>query len=349
VNAPNDCADTRAASDCKGTLGPQGQPDVMGYHDAREIPNYWKYAEHFTLQDHMFAPVDSWTLPSHLFLVSAWSARCPDISDPMSCRSDLNLDGVIRRQRKGPQEPIYAWTDITYLLHKAGVSWGYYVGPGTCVDDCRKGLAPRGTVPSQNPLPGFATVHQDGQLGNVRYHPEYFRAAASGDLPSVSWVMPGRGYSEHPPLSIKPGQAWVTKVINAAMQGPDWGSTAIFLTWDDWGGFYDHVPPPRADQNGYGIRVPALVISPYARQGYIDHQTLSFDAYLKFIEDRFLGGERLDPRTDGRPDSRPTVREDLPILGDLTKDFDFSQSPRPPLLLPLEPKPGEPPPPASGN
>jgi phospholipase C len=349
VEGPNFCAEHAFAPQCNRLTGPLGQPGAMGWHDAREIPNYWSYAEHFTLQDHMFAPVDSWTLPSHLFLVSAWSARCPDISDPMSCRSDLNLDGVIRRQRKGPQEPIYAWTDITYLLHKAGVSWGYYVGPGTCVDDCRKGLAPRGTVPSQNPLPGFATVHQDGQLGNVRYHPEYFRAAASGDLPSVSWVMPGRGYSEHPPLSIKPGQAWVTKVINAAMQGPDWGSTAIFLTWDDWGGFYDHVPPPRADQNGYGIRVPALVISPYARQGYIDHQTLSFDAYLKFIEDRFLGGERLDPRTDGRPDSRPTVREDLPILGDLTKDFDFSQSPRPPLLLPLEPKPGEPPPPASGN
>ena len=85
------------------------------------------------------------------------------------------------------------------------------------------------------------------------------------------------------------------------------------------------------DVNGYGIRVPGLVISPYARQGYIDHQTLSFDAYLKLIEDRFLGGQRIDPATDGRPDSRPTVREDVPVLGDLTKDFDFSQAPRPPL------------------
>jgi phospholipase C len=348
VEGPNFCAEHAFAPQCKRLTGPLGQPGAMGWHDAREIPNYWAYAEHFTLQDHMFAPADSWTLPSHLFLVSAWSATCPDITDPMSCRSDINLDGVIQQQRKGPQEPIYAWTDITYLLHKADVSWAYYVGNGTCVDDCQKGVAPHGTVPSQNPLPGFATVHLDGQLGNVREHPEYFRAAASGHLPSVSWVMPGRGYSEHPPLSIRPGQAWVTKVINAAMQGPDWGSTAIFLTWDDWGGFYDHVAPPRVDGNGYGIRVPGLVISPYARQGYIDHQTLSFDAYLKFIEDRFLGGQRLDPNTDGRPDSRPTVRENLPILGDLTEDFDFSQSPRPPLVLPLEPKPGEPPP-ASGN
>ena len=95
------------------------------------------------------------------------------------------------------------------------------------------------------------------------------------------------------------------------MRGPDWTSTAIFLTWDDWGGFYDHVPPPVVDGAGYGLRVPGLVISPYARQGYIDHQTLTFDAYLKFIEDRFLVGQRLDPPTDGRPDPRPSVREEV--------------------------------------
>jgi phospholipase C len=86
--------------------------------------------------------------------------------------------------------------------------------------------------------------------------------------------------------------------------------------------------------------VPALVISPYARRSYIDHQTLSFDAYLKFIEDVFLGGQRLDPDNDGRPDPRPTVRENVPILGDLVRDFDFSQSPRPPLVLSTNPLPG---------
>jgi phospholipase C len=122
------------------------------------------------------------------------------------------------------------------------------------------------------------------------------------------------------------------------MKSPDWDSTAIFLTWDDWGGFYDHVVPPYVDQNGYGLRVPGLVISPYARRGYIDHQILSFDAYLKFIEDDFLGGQRLDPRTDGRPDPRPDVRENVKILGNLSRDFDFSQKPRPPLLLPEWPR-----------
>ena len=108
------------------------------------------------------------------------------------------------------------------------------------------------------------------------------------------------------------------------MAGPDWGSTAIFLAWDDWGGFYDHEPPPNVDGQGYGFRVPGLVISPWAKQGYIDHQILSFDAYLKFIEDDFIESRRLDPATDGRPDPRPSVRENAPILGDLVNDFDFS-------------------------
>jgi phospholipase C len=133
------------------------------------------------------------------------------------------------------------------------------------------------------------------------------------------------------------GQSYVTSLINAVMRGPDWSSSAIFLAWDDWGGFYDHVQPPSVDENGYGLRVPAMVISPYAKAGYIDHQTLSFDAYDKFIEDDFLDGERIDPRSDGRPDPRPDVREDVSILGDLATDFDFNVAPSAPLVLPVHP------------
>ena len=129
----------------------------------------------------------------------------------------------------------------------------------------------------------------------------------------------------------------VTKVINAAMRSPDWSSTAIFLSWDDWGGFYDHVVPPAVNGQGLGIRVPGLVISPYARAGTIDHQTLSTDSYLRFIEDDFLHGQRLDPATDGRPDSRPFVAETSPGIGDLLADFDFHQRPLPPVILRLRP------------
>jgi phospholipase C len=136
---------------------------------------------------------------------------------------------------------------------------------------------------------------------------------------------------------VSAGQTYVTGLINAIMRGPDWNSTAIFLTWDDWGGFYDSVIPPLVDQNGYGLRVPAMVISPYAKHGYIDHQPLSFDAYLKFIEDDFLAGQRLNPFTDGRPDPRPDVRENASILGNLVNDFNFNQKPRPPMILPVHP------------
>src|SRR5205807_4213771 len=107
-------------------------------------------------------------------------------------------------------------------------------------------------------------------------------------LPAVSWINPNASVSEHPPSRVSRGQAYVTTVINTIMRSPQWKSTAIFLAWDDWGGFYDHVKPPVVDLNGYGLRVPAMVISPYARRGYIDHQKLSFDAFVKFIEDDFL-------------------------------------------------------------
>ena len=309
IESPIKCADAdeRFTRSCRKYLGPQHQPDVMGYHNREDIPNYWAYADHFVLQDHMFAPSDSWTLPSHLFLISAWAATCADIKDPMSCVSDLELKQAAAIQHVGGQKPIYAWTDITYLLHEYGVSWRYYVGNDTCfLDPCPK--PPPGsqrTVYQQDVAPGFLDVRQDHQLKNIAGHSAYFAAAANGTLPTVSWVMPYMGVSEHPPWRIDPGMAFVTEVINAAMQGPDWNSTAIFLTWDDWGGFYDHVVPPKVDENGYGIRVPGLLISPWAKAGTIDHQTLSFDAYLKFIEDLFLGGQRLDPKTDGRPGLAP--------------------------------------------
>jgi hypothetical protein len=146
-------------------------------------------------------------------------------------------------------------------------------------------------------------------------------------------------------MRVDTGQQYVSNIVNAVMAGPDWRSTAIFITWDDWGGFYDHVPPPSVDGVGYGIRVPGLLISPWARRGYIDHQVLSHDAYLKFIEDVFLGGRRIDPATDGRPDSRPVVREASTQLGSLATEFNFSQRPTP-VITAVSPSTG---PPAGGT
>jgi phospholipase C len=348
--------------------------DVMGYVDQREIPHYWNYAKNFVLQDRMFEPVISWSLPSHTYMVSGWMAQCTNGADPSTChQNNLNFpdaDGALGQvngetgagpslllptdaddQPNSPQTPDFGWTDITYLLYRHHVSWRYYLDQGT-EPDCADGQM---TCPAQaqavstpeiwNPLPDFQTVHQDNQLGNIVDGNQLYSDVFANHLPAVSWVIPSGDNSEHAPATIPNGQDHVTRVIDAIMRSPAWNSTAIFLAWDDWGGYYDHVAPPTADAAGYGIRVPGLVISAYAKRGHIDHQTLSFDAYLKFIEDDFLGGQRLDPKTDGRPDPRPVVRESLRILGDLRRDFDFKQKPRRPLLLPTRPAgtPNQPP------
>jgi phospholipase C len=327
------------------------KPDVMGYHTATEVPNYWKYAKNFVLDDHMFEPVKSWSLPDHLFMVSGWSARCKN-KNPSSCKNNIAgpyqnyvFSGAVTRELlTGETDIDLAWTDLTYLLFTHNVSWGYYVQTGfqpDCENDDAETCKP---VPQSyttpgiwNPLPLFTDVQEDHQRKNVQPLRNFYSQAKAGTLPSVSWVTPSQIDSEHPTASVHQGQAYVTSLINSVMEGPDWDSSAIFLSWDDWGGFYDDVVPPQVDENGYGLRVPSLVISPYAKAGYIDHQTLSSDAYLKFIEDDFLGGSRIDPATDGRPDPRPTVRENVPKLGNIANDFNFEQAPRRPVLLPTNP------------
>jgi phospholipase C len=336
---------------CKNPNDPVCSPssaiDVMGYHDAREIPNYWAYARHFVLQDRMFEANRSWSLPQHLFMVSEWSARCSRKGDPMSCVNALDGPPSPPDFNQARKAPHYDWTDLTWLLHRAGVSWGYYVVKGG-QPDCTKDSEAACPAPDQkattpgiwNPLPWFDTVRKNHQLKNIQSVNRFYRAARAGRLPAVSWVVPSQRQSEHPPARMSAGQAYVTNLINTVMKSPNWSSTAIFLAWDDWGGFYDHVRPPKVDRNGFGLRVPALVISPYARRGFIDDRIMSFDAYTKFIEDDFLGGQRIDPLTDGRPDRRPDVREAMPQVGDLRRDFNFSQPPRTPLLLPTHPPPG---------
>jgi phospholipase C len=345
----------KAKSSCTNpddpACGSGSAPDVMGYHSSAEIPNYWTYAKDFVLQDHMFEPVKSWSLPDHLYMVSAWSAKCKNRS-PSSCVNNIVGpyggaqfgQAVNKEVTDGSTSIDLAWTDITWLLYAQHVSWAYYVQTGVqpdCENDSAETCAPVGqsakTPGIWNPLPLFGDVQADHQLSSIQDLNNYYTAAKAGTLPSVSWITPSGPDSDHPPASVHQGQAYVTSIINAAMKSPDWNSTAIFLSWDDWGGFYDHVVPPAVDQNGYGLRVPGLVISPYAKQGYIDHQTLSSDAYLKFIEDDFLGGDRLNPATDGRPDPRPDVREDQSILGNIDQDFDFNQAPRPPVLLATNP------------
>ena len=303
--------------------GPDPRPeDVMGYHTCAEIPLYCQYAANGVLADNHFAATNSWSAMAHLFLVSGWSAQCKT-PDPMSCTSSNN------------QGQIFAWTDITWLLHSYGISWGYYVwgtGQGSIGPQPDEGPDGDGEGPplnpwvvsqpgAWNPLPGFEDVRSDNELANVQVGSNFIAAAKAGTLPAVSWVIPSFSRSDHPPSSIAFGQDWVKRQVDAVMNGPDASSTLILLTWDEWGGFYDHVIPPVIDSLGYGFRTPLIMIGQTVKPGTIDHQLLTSDAYLKLIEDLFMGSARLDPNTDGRPDSRPDVRENVAGLGDLRNDL----------------------------
>src|SRR5262249_32045447 len=155
--------------------------------------NYWRYAHDFVLQDHLFEPVNSWSLPQHLFLVSGWSAHCAT-SRASSC---VNDPAYRARASGAPISPGgFAWTDLTYLLHKYGVSWAYYVEHGNepdCEDDaatCGKRLQDARTPGIWNPLPRFTDVRSNGQLNNVKDFSAFRKAAQSGSLPAVSWVTP---------------------------------------------------------------------------------------------------------------------------------------------------------------
>ncbi len=292
------------ASECTPGKNPR---DVMGYHDYHEIPNYWNYARLYVLQDHMFESVASYSLVAHLYMLAAQSG------------------GYTGYHQHKPTT--YNFPEITELLTSGKIDWKYYVTSGRLPDTEDPEEVGSNEIQTQspdkytdfNPLPAFPKVQNDPeQRSRLVDTSQFYIDAQNGKLPQVSWVVPDMNVSEHPPSNISIGMAYVTGLINAVMEGPDWNTTAIFLSWDDWGGFYDHVAPPKVDEYGYGIRVPGIVISPYAKQGYIDNNTYSFESWLKIVEERF----GVKPMT-----ARDTM------AGDMLGAFDFNQEPRPPVIL----------------
>jgi phospholipase C len=331
--------------------------DVMGYHTDEELPNYWTYAQKFVLQDKLFEGVRDYTYPSHLELVSEWAASCKNYKDLTTCVTGLNYGYTAKET--------YPWVSMFQLLDLKAVTWKFYLAQGN-EPDCDDQELTCDPVPQAGSIPGafnpaahFAYVQSQGAAYVAAHIPnvdQFLKDAKSGgtvtcNLPQASWVVPNADISEHPGNSgITAGQMYVTSLVNAVMQSACWQSTAIFISWDDWGGFYDHVVPPNVDFSktatpveGYGLRVPGLMVSAWARQGMIDHQLLSFDSYATFIENLFMGGARLDPVAMGQPDARPDVRDALTTapfvdgttapIGDLMKEFDFTQTPLAPVVL----------------
>ena len=332
--------------------------DAVSYHTDQEIPNYWAYARNFVLQDHMFENERSWSLPSHLALTSLWSAACTNQKAALTCVSSPQLDFP-------KANTVYPWANVFQLLDSKSVSWKYYLSDGKepdCIDggvDCVLGDQSAEVPSIWNPAGFYASVKQMGKAYLATHAVDtgnFLKDIKAGALPTVSWVVPSNAFSEHPPNGVTLGMIYVTTLVNAVMASPYWNTTAIFITWDDWGGFYDHVPPPFAEANGtktpvqgYGLRVPGLLISPWARPHMIDHAIYSADAFTTLIEDLFLSGTRLVPAALGNPDNRPVQRDTLAQLrqidgtmvpvGNLLSEFDFNQTPLPPLILPVNTPP----------
>jgi phospholipase C len=304
----------------------------------KDIPNYWAYAKNFVLGDQFFSSVYGPTGPEQLWTVSAQTDRFVEQE-----RVGQYGSGLPREFCDDPKERAYAFKDLTQAqqdqafqdenapnipalatffeqrwpcanissvpeqLQNAGISWKYYRGDNPWVDPLRE-------IKPIRFGPGWKNRVPAGQ---------FITDVNNGHMPSVSWLTPSFVNSDHPPMSICQGENWTVDQINAVMQSKYWDSTAIVVTWDDYGGFYDHVAPPHVDLFGYGMRVPMLLISPWVKP-HVDSRTLDFTSVLAMIQ-RLNGLSTLDT-------SAGMVNRDAQA-NDMLDLFDFQGQPQKPLIL----------------
>ncbi len=287
-----------------------------------QMPNYWHWAKSFVLGDNFFSSAYGPSFPNHLYSIAAQSGgahdnprRIPGVtqgSNTFGCDAPdeqlvevTDSEGIVTKI-----PPCFDFETEGDLLNEANIPWSYYAA-----DEQQKGYI-------WSAYSAIRRYRMNPERWDRHIFPvdEVVRDIRADRLPPVTWITPRFEVSEHPEYSFCHGENWTTKVINAIMKSPMWKNTAIFLTWDDYGGFYDHVPPPFVDDFGFGFRVPLLVISPYAKRGFIDHRLGEFSSVLRFIEDNW----GLSQLTQRDRDAH-----------NLIEAFDFSQEPRPPDPMPL--------------
>ena len=294
-----------------------------------DLPNYWRWAEEFALSDNFFASAQGPSFPNHLYTIAATSGGTHGNPVQDQARATLftqqtglakswgcdTLDEVYVEvvDSEGQVEqvpPCFDFQTEADLLDGKGIPWAYYAAWND----------QRGYVWSA--FSAIERVRMNPEVWERHIFPEDNVVAdiEDGRLAPVTWITPRYEVSEHPEWSFCHGENWTTRIVNAIMQSPFWKDTAIFITWDDYGGFYDHVPPPQVDDFGFGFRVPLLTISPYAKPGYIDSQLGEFSSVLRFIEDNW-GLNQLTHR------DRDAFN--------LSYLFDFEQEPRAPVVRPL--------------
>lgn len=304
-----------------GFVRAEGTTLTMGYYDRSELPYYWDYADHFALDDSFFSSLMGPSFPNHLYIASGTNGPTSN-----SSYSWILNKGVINNPSGGFNWSGLSldWSTLAEELTNKSISWAWYNG------DTTNPLAP--SIWNVLPLFTYFQKHPDELAQHVNSTANFVSATRNGRLPAVSWIIPGgwtpptypsacKGIatSEHPPARSDCGMDYVSYLVNEVMMSQYWQSTAIVITWDDYGGFYDHVPPPQVDAYGEGFRVPTLVISAWSRPHFIDHTFYELASLLRLAEDNF----------------------NLPVLGtrdvnasDMMNSFDFNQSPLPPLVEP---------------
>jgi len=275
--------------------------NTLSYMDYTQIPNYWDYARKYVLCDYFFSSLMGPSQPNHLYVVAADAGGV--VFNPAQAPDTGEMPGT------------FTFNTMCDLLAASNVPWKFYCG---WVNSSTGEPEPQlHTI--WNPLPAFKQFQENPALmANVVETSQFFTDINNNTLPQVSWLVPDVAESEHPPQDVTVGMQYVTGIINAVMASPYWNQCAIILVWDDYGGFYDHVPPHQVDRYGYGPRVPALVISPYAKPGKIIHTRFDFTSPLKLIEKKF----GLKALTDRDADAN-----------DMLDCFDFKQTPLPPDII----------------
>lgn len=268
---------------------------AMGYYDDRDIPYYWNLADNYVLFDRFFSSAKDGSFSNHLY----WVAGIP----PVAYRGKELADHLANTQT------------IFDSLQEANISWKFYV-ENYDPTITYKNLGDVGNRASQVvwvPLLNFDRFLDDPNLSShIVDLSQYFIDLREGTLPAVAYIVPS-GASEHPPQYPASGQRFVRSLIQELMRSSAWKSSAFLLLYDDWGGWYDHVIPPQVDEYGYGFRVPALLVSPYARKGHIDSTVLDFTSVLKFIEENWS--------------ITPLAKRDAEANNFLSA-FDFTKAPR---------------------
>jgi len=276
---------------------------TLGHYNQRDLPYYWNLARNYVLFDRFFSSARTGSFMNHVYWVSG--------------RGGPKLDTI-------PRNGFRNLPTIFDRLEKAGISWKFYVQNY----DKNLNYFTVSRFPSRFPPNRTSQVLWSPLLDIPRFvdNPrlsrhivdlkQYYRDLSHGTLPAVSYIAPS-GPSEHPPSSVRSGEAFTRTLINSLVRSSTWKSSAFFLSWDDWGGWYDHVQPPRVDRYGYGFRVPAILVSPYAKRNYIDSTTLDFTSIMKFIEQNW----RLAPLAERDRHAKSFIGA-----------FDFSRQPRPPTF-----------------